>query len=139
MRTAIGAMAGSFLVTFTVMAAAQQPRQPLTVTGHLQGYSCMMLNLTNEQLADWENAPAVLAEPSPNAAKLGVASANVIVAEPRREVNGYLQMLHMDGRPGWIVANKVVAWRNVSNPQTRCIPAMMSNNRPGFDYIRPRG
>ncbi|MBI0536984.1 hypothetical protein D9599_15545 [Roseomonas sp. KE2513] len=99
----------------------------------------MMLNLTNEQLADWENAPAVLAEPSPNAAKLGVATANVIVAEPRREVNGYLQMMHMDGRPGWIAANKVVPWRNVSNPQTRCLPAMMSNNRPGFDYIRPRG
>ena len=99
----------------------------------------MMLNLSVEQMRDFDNLPPVMAEPSPRAARIGVATATVIVADPRREANGYLQVLHLDGRPGWLEASKVRPWVNVSSPATRCVPAMMSNNRPGFQYINPHG
>lgn len=139
MKTAIGAMAGTFLVTLTIMAAAQPSRPTPTVTGHIQGYTCMMLNLTNEQMRDFDNLPPVMEQPSPTAQRIGVASANMIVAAPRREANGYLQVLHLDGRPGWVEARMLKPWVNASQPTMRCIPAMMSDNKPGFTFQRPNG
>lgn len=116
--------------------ATAQPR-PLTVTGHLQGFSCMALNLSHEQLMDWDNAPPVFAEPNASAARIGVATASVIAKDPPVRRNEFQEVLHMDGRPGWIKASMLKPWRNLSNPSVRCTPAMMSNGRPGFDYSRP--
>lgn len=127
------------LAVTAVGPAEAQQRPNLHVVGHLQGYRCMMLNMTVEQMRDFDNLPPVLAEPSPRSAKIGVATASIIVAEPRRETNGYVQVLHMDGRPGWLESSKVRPWVNASSPATRCVPAMMSNNRPGFQYINPNG
>ena len=139
MKTAIGVMAGTFLLTLTAMAAAQQSRPSLTVTGHLQGYSCMMLNLTNEQMMDFDNLPPIRSEPSPTARQIGVATETVIVSNPRRESAGFVQVLHMNGQQGWLEASKVKPWRSANNPNARCTPAMMSNGRPGFDYSRSAG
>lgn len=137
MKTTICAMAGTFLMTLTSIAAAQPARSTPTVTGHLQGYSCMMLNLSTEQMRDFDNLPPVMEQPAQGARRIGVASANMIVASPPREVNGYLQVLHLDGRPGWVEARMLKPWANVSQPTTRCIPAMMSDNKPGFTFQRP--
>ena len=132
-------LAALVLAVTSITAANAQQRPSLHVTGTLQGYQCMMLNITVEQMQDFDNLPPVMAEPSAQATRIGVATANVIVAEPRREANGYIQVLHMDGRPGWLQANKVRPWVNATSPRTRCVPAMMSNNRPGFQYINPQG
>ncbi len=139
MKTLISAMAGTFLVNLSVMAVAQQPRPSMTVTGHLQGYVCMAPNLTHDQLMVFENLPPIYTEPRANAQQIGVASASVIVASPMRVENGFAQVLHMDGRPGWMRADMLKPWTNANNPNTRCTPAMMSNGRPGFDYSRRVG
>lgn len=139
MKSKIGVMAATFLATLTVTAVAQQARPSLTVTGHLQGYTCMMLNMTSEQMMDFDNLPPIRSEPSPAARQIGVASETVIVATPRREAGGYIQVLHMNGQPGWLEANKVKPWRSANNAAARCTPAMMSNGRPGFDYSRSAG
>ncbi|MHB0698700.1 hypothetical protein [Roseomonas mucosa] len=139
MKIAIMPLAGTFLLALCVTASAQQGRRPLSVTGHIQGYSCMMLTLTNEQLMVFENLPPIYSEPSASSQKIGVGSASMIVASPMRVQNGFAQILHMDGRPGWIKANMLEPWVNTNSPSTRCTPAMMSNGRPGFDYTRPAG
>ncbi|MBR0664697.1 hypothetical protein GXW71_10070 [Roseomonas hellenica] len=104
----------------------------------LEGYTCMALNVQRGRTS-WDDLPPVYAEPSASAAQIGIATNNVIVAEPRREQNGFIAVLHMDGRPGWLDARMVRQWRNLSDPSTQCHPAMMSNGRPGFTYTRPHG
>jgi hypothetical protein len=123
---------------FIGLAQAQQavPIGP-HVTGHIQGYECMGLKAgpVNET---WDDLPRVLAEPRRGAAEVGIATDSVIVKNPHVLQNGYLQVLHMDGRPGWVEAKVLEPWVNNNAPGVRCVPAMMSNGRPGFDYIRPR-
>ncbi|WP_338929230.1 hypothetical protein WDZ11_22335 (plasmid) [Roseomonas mucosa] len=139
MRIVTNALAGVFLVGMCVGAAAQSGRPALTITGHIQGYSCMSLNLTHEQLMVFENLPPIFSAPDVKSQKIGVASASVIVASPMQVHNGFARVLHMDGRPGWMKADMLKPWYNVNTPSTRCTPAMMSNGRPGFDYTRPGG
>ena len=100
----------------------------------LPGYTCMSLNLTEEQARDFNATPPVLQAPSPSAAKIGLASAVVIVADPVRTENGYMSMLMLDGRSGWIQASKLRPYRSPSNPPAHCVPSMMSNGRPGFAF-----
>ncbi len=117
-----------------VAAHARAQPQRLQITGHLTGYQCMMLTLSVEQLRNSANLPPILAEPRSGASELGVASGSVIVSSPPEVRNGYTRVLHLDGRTGWMQSNLLKPWVNQSNPQIRCIPAMMSNGRPGFDY-----
>lgn len=135
-----GAWLGLLLATVTAGAHAQSQSQfqGPKVVGLLPGYSCMALDLRDDQTS-WDDLPPVYAEPSAQSARIGIASATVIVAEPRREENGFVAVLHMDGRPGWLDARMVRPWVNRSNPRTTCRPAMMTNGRPGFSYSRPPG
>lgn len=133
-------LAGAVLVTGCFVGLAQAQRTvPVGphVTGHIQGYECMGLR-DGFQEADWEQLPRVLAEPKRGSAEVGIATMSVIVKSPHVLQNGYLQVLHMDGRPGWVEAKVLEPWVNNNAPGVRCVPAMMSNGRPGFDYIRPR-
>ncbi|USQ74180.1 hypothetical protein NF552_22605 (plasmid) [Roseomonas mucosa] len=107
------------------------------VTGHIQGYECMQLR-DGFQDANWDQLPRVLAEPRTGSAEVGIATISVIVKSPHVLRNGYLEVLHLDGRPGWLEAKVLEPWVNNNAPGVRCVPAMMADNTPGFDYIRPR-
>ena len=135
-----GVWLGLLLATVTAGAHAQSQNQfqGPKVMGLLPGYSCMALNLTVDQKS-WDALPPVYAEPSARSVRIGIATATVIVAEPRREEHGFVAVLHMDGRPGWLDAGMIRPWVNKSDPRTTCRPAMMSNGRPGFSYSRPAG
>ena len=111
--------------------------QGLRVQQHLSGYICMGLNLSEDQLRNFSSLPSIYSAPSASAARIGVASATVMVKTPPQVTNGFEAVLHLNGTPGWIKADLLVPWRNASNPQIRCIPSMMSNGHPGFDYTRP--
>lgn len=132
-HTVLAALLVSAVLT-SAPAQAQGPR----VQQHLSGYTCMNLNLTEDQLRDFSALPPIYAAPSASAARIGVASATVIVKDPVQVANGFEAVMHMDGRPGWIRASVLVPWTNASDPRTRCIPSVMSNGRPGFDYVRGR-
>lgn len=108
--------------------------QGLRAVQPLAGYSCMSLNLTQEQMMDFNAVPPVLAAPRAGAPKLGDTSSVVIVASPLRSENGYVSMLMLDGRPGWVQASKLKPYRSASNPSARCVPSMMSNGQPGFAF-----
>lgn len=136
-KCVVAAAIGSMVVT-GADAQTRTAIQGPSIVNALQGYRCMELNLREDQ-GSWDDLPPVYAEPSGAAPRIGIATNTVIVAEPRREQNGFIAVLHMDGRPGWLDARMVRPWVNRSNPSTLCHPAMMSNGRPGFAYTRPRG
>lgn len=130
-KAVMGILAAIGLVTTgTYQAAAQGLRavQPLS------GYSCMSVNLTQEQMMDFNAVPPVMAAPRPDAAKIGETSSVVIVASPVHSDNGFVSMLMLDGRPGWVQGSKLKPYRNASNPSVRCVPSMMSNGKLGFAF-----
>lgn len=91
----------------------------------LPGYACMMLSSPDA-------SPPVLQTPSATAPRIGIASYTVIAADPVQAMNGYIRVLHLDGRQGWIDARQVRPWRSASDPSATCTPSLMSDGRPGF-------
>ncbi len=108
--------------------------QGLHAVSPLPGYSCMTLNLTEDQARDFNALPPVMQQPSPTATKLGVAGAIVMTVDPVRVTNGYVPVLMPDGRPGWVQADRLHPYRNARNPSVRCVPSTMSNGKPGFAF-----
>jgi hypothetical protein len=108
--------------------------QGLHAVRPLPGYSCMSLNLTEDQVRDFSALPPVMQQPSPTAPKLGVAGAIVMTVNPARVANGYIAVLMPDGRSGWVQVDKLRPYRNPTNPAVRCVPSMMANGRPGFAF-----
>lgn len=113
------------------LAGAQEA---LHVLRPLSGFECMSLNLSETQMFDNSVIVPVFANPSQGAPQVGIASATVLVATPLREVNGYLQVLRLDGGSGWIAAHFLKPWHNPNNPNRRCVPSLMSNGKPGFSF-----
>ncbi|MDJ0390183.1 hypothetical protein QMO56_18900 [Roseomonas sp. E05] len=122
------------LIGLGLGAVTQVEAQPLRAIRPLSGYSCMALNLTEQQMFDPSAVPPVMAEPSPTARRIGSAGAIVITADPLRSQNGYVAMMMPDGKHGWIAADKLKPYRSAANPTARCIPSMMSDGRPGFTF-----
>jgi len=108
--------------------------QGLKAVRPLDGYKCMVLNLTEEQMVSSTAGPAIYAEPSRSASVLGNASAIVITADPIRKANGYTAVLTLSGKPGWVESDKLAAYSSVTNPSARCVPSVMSNGRYGFAF-----
>jgi hypothetical protein len=100
----------------------------------LPGYICMDLNLSEAQMMDPSVHVPIMTEPSANSKPLGYAMATVIVASPPHEAGGYLEVLHLDGKRGWIASRYVRPWRNPGTSGHKCIPSLMSNGRIGFAY-----
>jgi hypothetical protein len=108
--------------------------QGLRAVGPLRGYSCMSLNLTEEQYQQASAKPPIRQQPSASAVQVGTASALVIVSDQIRTQNGYVAVMTLNGHPGWLEANKIRPYHNVTNPNTRCVVSMMSNGQPGFAF-----
>ena len=106
--------------------------QGLHPVSPLQGYSCMTLKLTSEQIRSNSIAVPVYNGPSTSSGEAGIASAVLIVKTPLNIQNGFAESLFSDGRTVWIKADWLQPYRSASNPNARCTPSMMSNGRPGF-------
>ena len=126
----------AFIGAAVVMAGASSWAQGVRAVTPLQGYSCMSLNLTEEEMMHESSSPVIRQQPSPSAAPIGRAASKVIAVDPVRAQNGYIAVLTLDGKSGWVEANKVKPYRSVSNPNARCVPSMMSNGQPGFGSQR---
>ena len=123
------------VIGVTVMTVGVPARaQGVRAVGPLQGFSCMSLNLTQEEMQHESSSPVIRQEPSSSAAPIGRAAAQVIVADPTRAQNGFVSVLTLDGKTGWVEANKLKPYRSLSNPNARCIPSRMSNGQPGFSF-----
>ena len=118
------------------IGARAQSFTPAHVVHDLPGYTCMSLNLSERQMMDPSVHVPILTSPFPNAAPIGDASAIVVVASPERPENGYVQVLHLNGRTGWISSQFLKPWSNPGYTGDHCYPSLMSNGRIGFDFHR---
>jgi len=98
----------------------------------LPGYVCMQLALTPVQILDPKVGVPVREAPSRSATIAGYAATTVIVQDPPRSKEGFLQVLRPNGEPGWIEAGYLRPWANPYAPDARCVPSVMSNGKPGF-------
>jgi len=113
---------------------AMGPVHALEAVRPLEGYSCMFLNLTEEEMWQETAAPPVMLMPSPSSRQIGRAGGIVAVASPMQIVNGYAKMLFKLGQEGWIAANMLRPYAVPGKPKAICIPSLMSNGRMGFDH-----
>lgn len=108
--------------------------QGLKAVRPLDGYSCMVPNLTEYQMTHDLNGPAIRQQPAMTAPSIGQVASQVIVFNPILVENGYTKVLTLYGQPGWVLSNELKPYRSVSQPSSRCIPSLMSNGRPGFAF-----
>jgi hypothetical protein len=104
----------------------------LTAVRPLEGYACMDLNLTDEEMRNFGSLPPVFAAPKQESKKIGVATSTVFVVSPIREVNGFVEMLRLNGQRGWIASKMLRSHRSIAVPPLPCTPSLMSNGKPGF-------
>jgi hypothetical protein len=64
----------------------------------------------------------------------GNAVATVIAASPLVDDQGYVKILKLDGKIGWVQAEFLKPWVNPGANGQRCYPAILPNGRIGFDY-----
>ena len=98
----------------------------------IQGYQCMMLNITEQQSMDPAFHVTLYARPSLAASEAGWSGAVPIVKSPPEPINGFLQVLKADGEKAWIAADMVKPYRPVSDPSARCVPEVLPNGRIGI-------
>lgn len=98
------------------------------------GYSCMQLNLTEQQMFDPSAVPAVMEQPSSGAKRIGSAASIVITESPVRSQNGFVAMMMPNGKKGWVEAAKLAPYRDDAHPSVRCTPSVMSNGRIGLAF-----
>jgi hypothetical protein len=100
----------------------------------LQGYECMALNLSDQQMMDPSVHVPIRSAPSQSAAVTGNAIATVIVYSPEQNERGYIKVLQLNGKTGWVQARYLKPWTNPGGNGQRCYPAILSTGRLGFDY-----
>lgn len=115
-----------------VALSAASPALAATTPRPIPGYTCMMLDLTEQQSMDPSVHIQVRSAPSASAPAIGWASSVVVVKQPVTPVGGYLAMLFSNGREAWIAANQVRPFKSVSDPSARCSPAILPNGLVGI-------
>jgi len=103
----------------------------------LPQYTCMTLTLTPEQARDVTIKVPLYAAPSRSSPILAYANMLMAVRDPQHPTNGFDEVLFTTGRTMWIEADALVPYRNLTYPQTRCVPARMPNGLISFDLTSP--
>lgn len=122
-------LVAAFSAVALVSAAEAQ-----TAPRDLQGYQCMALNLTEQQMMDPSIHVPIRSAPSQTAPITGNAIATVIAYSPAQTDDGFLKVLQLNGRTGWVEARYLKPWTNPGGNGQRCYPAILATGRIGFDY-----
>ena len=128
MKTSLSVLAaGACLLVSTAHAQGLRAVRPL------DGYACMNLDVPEKTLEDpaWAGVP-IRSEPHADAPQAAVATPTVIARFPATVINGFAQVLRLNGETGWIEATKLKPYSSASDPYARCTPSLMSNGRPGL-------
>lgn len=78
--------------------------------------------------------PGVFAAPSSSAKKIGVATGVVYAIEPMKQVDGFIQVIHPNGVPGWVEASALEPWHNINTPAARCTARVLVDGKPHATY-----
>jgi hypothetical protein len=119
----------AFVIGFAITPVGSA--EALRAVSPLPGYTCMVLNLSEQQALDFNAHVPVRAEPSVNAPEVGWAAATVAVRDPLHVVSGFTETLFPTGATVWIASNMLRPYRD---PSAKCVPSLMSNGKPGFAY-----
>ena len=129
------------LLVVTCTISAPFSAHGLTAVKPLAGYKCMSLNLevlnaTQEELRSGAGLPPVYAGPSDKSARLGTNAYVVIVASPVKEVNGFVEILRLNGQQAWISEKVLKPYVNANGSAGTCVPSKMSDGGIGFEFGR---
>lgn len=122
------ALLGIFLIT------SIGHTQGLRAVKALDGTKCMEPNISEEQMLKQGSLPAIHQDPSSSSPEIGRTASQIITYEPARVQNGFVEVLTPLGKQGWVRQSQLVPYQNASRPNTKCIPSLMSNGRPGFAF-----
>ena len=116
---------GAVMALATVGAAAAQGLKPVRP---IAGYSCKKLNITErEAMSPSGGGVSIRTAPNASAARASLAPA-VLFVKAGPAVNGYVEVMQLDGQPGWIEQARVKPF----DANARCVPSIMSDGRPGM-------
>jgi hypothetical protein len=124
-------LAMAFLSAVPTFLYAQQATHAVT---ELPNYACMALNLPSDEMMNPNIQVPILSSPRSASTLIGRASSIVIVSDPLITSNGYVRVLHLNGKTGWIPERFIKAWVSPGDTGDRCFPALLSNGRIGFDF-----
>ena len=127
MKRSIIAMLGMLAAVYvsTGIARAESPR-----------LSCMEPTiLDTNPTAAFTLLPRVFSAPSSSAKMIGVTSSIVFAIEPMKQVDGFIQVIHPNGVPGWVEASALEAWHNINTPTARCTARVLVNGKPHATYF----
>lgn len=108
--------------------------QAFHATGPAAGWTCMSLNLTEQQALDPAVHVLVRQQPSESAPVAGWAPITVAIRDPNRPTNGFAEILRPNGQHVWIPEASLRAWSSKADPTAKCVPSIMSNGTYGFAY-----
>lgn len=110
--------------------------QGLAAVKPIEGFVCMSLNRTEQQMFDQSARVSVYQEPVSSSRKLGFTAA-VAIASRSEVSNGFRKVLLLDGTPGWVESRDLKAWTNPGGNGQICTPSLMSNGRLGYAFTGP--
>lgn len=103
--------------------------QGLRAVQPVPGYACAKLNATDAQMMNPAGSGIVIRPaPRPDALPSVEAPAVLFVKQPAMVVSGFMEVLQLNGKPGWIAARFV----KPVDPLTRCTPSVMSDGKLGI-------
>ena len=106
--------------------------EPVHAVRPLQGYVCMNLNLSDAQMRDPSAARVPIMTAPRSDSSVGTLATPIVFAKaPEHVVDGYAEVLQLNGKPGWIKADMILPYHSVSDPYARCTPSLLSNGRIG--------
>ena len=127
---------GFLLIGVVLFGSAASQADELHAVQPIPGLSCMSVKMTEQQAFDFNAMPPVMQEPSATSQRIGSAAAVVMTVEPPRIQNGYVAMMMLNGKYGWVQASRLEPYTSKSTPPAHCVPSMMSNGRPGLAFPR---
>ena len=120
--------AASLAVGLSALGVPASAQQHVYAVRPIDGYACMKLNVTEQEVMDPRGGVPIRTAPTPSAPIGTLAPSVLLVKQPLHAVGGYVEVLQLTGQPGWIEQSRVRPF----DPLARCVPSMMSNGRPGI-------
>ena len=118
----------------SIIVASAYPALSLTAVKPLDGYKCMKIKIPEDKRWDQSALPPVFAAPTEESQQIGRAATVVLVKQPMKEVNGFVEILRVGAKapPVWISAKVLSPWQSTTVPPQRCVPSIMSDGGVGW-------
>ena len=116
-----------YSVLALALLATHAHAQPVTAVRPIPGYKCAKLNITEHEAMDFHFAVPIRLAPNPQAPVGTNASAVLLEKQPVHAENGFVEVLQLNGQPGWIEQKRVKPY----DPLAKCTPSVLSNGRIG--------